>query len=141
MELAALLLFTCVKKTEDNPTENTNVIFLILLAFFSDTSGWCVQRQSFKKKKRERERLTGDWTKPRCEYTSFKAKGHLKLAELSHVLPPPHPTQSQQGYKSPNCCHIVCELFRSFVSHICKVSAPVPEMNRNLVFTKPKCRK
>lgn len=133
MELAALLLFTCVKKTEDNPTENTNVIFLI------QVDG--VSKDNHLKKKRERERLTGDWTKPRCEYTSFKAKGHLKLAELSHVLPPPHPTQSQQGYKSPNCCHIVCELFQSFVSHICKVSAPVPEMNRNLVFTKPKCRK
>lgn len=47
--------FHLCEKPEDNPTENTNVIFLILLAFFSDTSGWCVQRQSFKKKKRERD--------------------------------------------------------------------------------------
>lgn len=32
--------------------------------------------------------LNSNWTKPRCKHTLSKAKGRLKLSELSHVVSP-----------------------------------------------------
>lgn len=130
--------FTCVKKTEDNPAENKRiVIFLILLAFFFWYK-WMVSLKTIIKKKK---RLTRDWTKPRCKHTSSKAKGHLKLSELSHVVSPSanRVTSRQSVVKSSvNCFLFVffCVFLLQLVSHVCKVSAPVPEMNRNLVLSK-----
>lgn len=139
MELADLL------SPEDNPTENKReVIFLILLAFFLSWYKWMLSFKTIIKKKKTR--LTQDWTKPRCKHTSSKAKWRLKLSELSHVVSPP-PPQCQQGYKSPKCCqNRLWILFFSFLlqlvsHHVCKLSAPVPEMNRNVVCTKPPAEK
>lgn len=87
---------------------------------------------------KKRERLTRDWTKPRCTHTSSKAKGRLTaLRIVSCFVPVPTGLQVRQSVVklSVNCLNLLCFPLQ-LVSQVCKVSAPVPEMNRNLVLSK-----